>query len=117
MNRYSTAQVANFCRYAFKEEIKLRKQYTIVALLLVMAMVLTACSLDEVKEKFVGGTETVSGPSAASDSPVIIEDYDPVENVTLGEYKNVEVDCTVTEEEKQPADTEQYSGTDQKRKV
>ena len=79
----------------------MRKQYTIVALLLVMAMVLTACSLDEVKEKFVGGTETVSGSSAASDSPVIIEDYDPVENVTLGEYKNVEVDCTVTEEEMQ----------------
>lgn len=79
----------------------MRKQNTIVAFLLIMAMVLTGCSWDDVKEKFVGSPGSVTGSSAESDGPILIEDYDPVENVTLGDYKNIEVDCTVTEEEMQ----------------
>ncbi len=78
----------------------MRKQYTIVALLLILAMVMTGCSWDDLKEKFVGSEGSgVTGPAAASDAAVLIENYDPLECVTLGEYKGVEVDCTVTEDE------------------
>ena len=77
----------------------MRKQYTVGALLLILAMVMTGCSWDDLKEKFVGSEGSVSGSAAASDSAVEIENYDPVECVTLGEYKGVEVDCTVTEDE------------------
>ncbi len=69
----------------------MRKQVTVISLLVVMAMVLTGCSWNDIKEKFIG--------ESATGSAVSLLDYDPDEYVTLGEYKGIEVDCTVTDAE------------------
>lgn len=75
----------------------MKKMATAAALALAAVVALTGCSLEDVKEKFVGtqasGNQTVTGGS------VEIEDYTPEECVSLGEYKGVEVDCTVSDEE------------------
>lgn len=73
----------------------MKKQFTVIGLLLVMAMVLTGCSWDDVASKFTGEDRAASGSS------VTLEDYDTEECVTLGTYKGVEVDCSVTDEEVQ----------------
>lgn len=74
----------------------MKKQYTVVALLLVMAMVLTGCSWKDVKSKFFGNSE-----DTATGGAVQIEDYDATKCVTLGEYRGIEVDCSVTDDEVQ----------------
>ncbi|MCH5252298.1 MAG: trigger factor [Lachnospiraceae bacterium] len=71
----------------------MKKQVTVIGLLLVMAMVLTGCSWNDIKAKFIGED------TAATGSAVSLTDYDPDDYVTLGEYKGVEVDCTVSDEE------------------
>lgn len=77
----------------------MRKRYTVVAMALAAAMALTGCSIDDVKEKFVGTqaaeSQTVTGGS------IEIESYRPEECVTLAEYKGIEVDCTVTDDDVQ----------------
>lgn len=77
----------------------MKKKYTAVALALVAAMALTGCSLDDVKEKFIG-TQTATNQTVTGGS-VEIEDYSPEQCVSLGEYKGVEVDCTVSDDEVQ----------------
>ncbi len=78
----------------------MKKKYTILALLAIAAMVMTGCSWEEVKEKFVGVSTGAAVDEAATGSAVVeIEDYTAGDCVTLGEYKGVEVDCTVSEEE------------------
>ncbi|MCR5691211.1 MAG: FKBP-type peptidyl-prolyl cis-trans isomerase [Eubacterium sp.] len=77
----------------------MKKQYLLVGLLFVMMAVLTGCSWEDIKSKFVG-QEAASGSAvtgAAISGPVIIEDYNVDEVVTLGEYKGIEVDCRVTD--------------------
>lgn len=75
----------------------MKKKYTAVAIALMTAITLTGCSLEDVKEKFIGTqmsqSQTVTGGS------IEIESYTPEECVTLGEYKGIEVDCTVSDEE------------------
>ena len=82
-----------------KEDFTVRKRYTVVAMALAAAMALTGCSIDDVKEKFVGTqaaeSQTVTGGS------IEIESYRPEECVTLAEYKGIEVDCTVTDDDVQ----------------
>lgn len=73
----------------------MKRQYTIMALLLIMAVVMTGCTWNDVKSKFVGDDSAASGSAAAGGS------YDANECVTLGNYKGIEVDCTVTDEEVQ----------------
>ncbi|MCH5265886.1 MAG: trigger factor [Lachnospiraceae bacterium] len=78
----------------------MKKQYTVAALFLVIAMVLTGCSWEDVKEKFIGSN--TAGDGVATGSAVVeIEDYDVDDCITLAKYKGVEVDCTVSEEELQ----------------
>ena len=92
---------------------------TIAAVCCLSAMCLVGCSMSDFTEKFVGqdgpvassdeGSED-SGDAAAqytdadlpeyvSGQAVDIEEYNPLDYVTLGEYKGVEVDCRPTEEE------------------
>ncbi len=78
----------------------MKKQYTAVALALSAALVLTGCSWSDIKAKFVGG-DSASSTSVTSDGQVIVEDYDPNSCITLADYKGVEVDCTVSDDEVQ----------------
>lgn len=78
----------------------MKKQYTVIALLLTTAMVFTGCSWEDFTSKFVGGGDTASS-GAVSGGPVEIEDYNAEDCVKLAEYKGVEVDCTVKNEEVQ----------------
>lgn len=77
----------------------MKKKYSVVAVALVAAMALTGCSVDDVKEKFIGTqasvTHTITGGA------IEVEDYSPEECIQLAEYKGVEVDCTVTDDEVQ----------------
>lgn len=67
----------------------MKKTYMAVALALAMATMITGCSSSEVpsvKEMMVGKDKL---------------DYNPSECVSMKEYKGIEVDCTVTDEEVQ----------------
>ena len=77
----------------------MRKKYTVIALLLVTAMIFTGCSWNDIAAKFTGNDETASGSATAAEGPIVMEDYDPSECVILGEYTGVEVDCTVSSDE------------------
>lgn len=75
----------------------MKKKYTAVAIALVAAMALTGCSMDDVKEKFIG-TQTAKSGTVTGGS-IEIEEYSPEACVTLGQYKGVEVDCTVSDDD------------------
>lgn len=67
----------------------MKKSYMAVAIALAMSTMITGCSASKVpsvKEMFVGKGSM---------------DYDPVECVSIGEYKGIEVDCTVSDDEVQ----------------
>ncbi len=81
---------------------------TIAAAGVLSVMCLMGCSMSDVTEKFVGvasgsavSGSGVTGSSAelVSGQAVDIEEYDALALVELGEYKNVPVDCTVTDDE------------------
>lgn len=81
----------------------MKKQYTIVALLFIMTAVLTGCSWSEFKAK-ITGNDSASGGTAVTQNasgPVVIEDYNVDDCITLGTYKGVDVDCTVSDSELQ----------------
>lgn len=71
----------------------MKKQITVISIILVMAMVMTGCSWEDFKAKFVGEDQAASGSS------ITLDEIDTEECVTLGTYKGVEVDCTVSDEE------------------
>lgn len=75
----------------------MRNNYKAVAIALVASMTLTGCSVDKVKEMFIGTQAAKS--STVSGGSVVVEEYRPEACVTLGEYKGIEVDCTVTDED------------------
>ncbi len=78
----------------------MKKQYTIAAVIVLMAAVLTGCSWDDVKAKFVGDPHSADATSSAvSGGPIVIEDYDPLECLKLAEYKGIEIDCKVKDSE------------------
>lgn len=80
----------------------MKKQYTIVALLFIMTAVLTGCSWSEFKAK-ITGNDSASGTAVTQNAsgPVVIEDYNVDDCITLGTYKGVDVDCTVSDSELQ----------------
>lgn len=71
----------------------MKKQITVISIVLVIAMVMTGCSWEDVKSKFVGGDNSASGTS------ISLDEIDTEECITLGTYKGVEVDCTVSDDE------------------
>ncbi len=79
----------------------MKKQVVTACLVLAVATVMTGCTWEDFKAKFVGEESVSSGSavSGGSAEPIEIEDYDPNECVTLAEYKGVEVDCTVSKAE------------------
>ena len=84
---------------------------TIAAVAVLSIACLTACSMDDVTEKFIGAasgsaadasasaTGSAALPAYVSGQAVDIEEYNVLDLVELGEYKGVPVDCTVTDEE------------------
>lgn len=66
----------------------MKKKLMAVCLICIMAMSLTGCSWSDIKAKFTGGQP---------------KDYVASESVSLGEYKGIEVDCSVSEEEVESA--------------
>ncbi len=80
----------------------MKKQYTIVALLFIMTAVLTGCSWSEFKAK-ITGNDSASDTAVTQNAsgPVVIEDYNVDDCITLGTYKGVDVDCTVSDSELQ----------------
>ena len=80
----------------------MKKQYTIVALLFIMTAVLTGCSWSEFKAK-ITGNDSASGTAVTQNAsgPVVIEDYNVDDCITLGTYTGVDVDCTVSDSELQ----------------
>ena len=78
----------------------MKKQYTFAVLALSATLALAGCSWSDVKSKLVGDVAaTVSSSAVSGDSVVVVEDYDPNQCVTLAEYKGVEVDCSVTDDD------------------
>lgn len=80
----------------------MKKQYTVVALLFIVTAVLTGCSWSEFKAK-ITGNDSASGTAVTQNAsgPVVIEDYNVDDCITLGTYKGVDVDCTVSDSELQ----------------
>ena len=85
---------------------------TIAAVAVLSIACLTACSMDDFTEKFIGaasgsavdeGVASATGsaalPTYVSGQAVDIEEYNALELVELGQYKDVPVDCTVTDDE------------------
>lgn len=70
----------------------MKKRAFIISTFLSVSLMLTGCSWDEIKSKFTGEDTSVSGSA-------VVEDYDATECVTLPEYKGIEVDCTVSDED------------------
>ena len=77
----------------------MRKRYTVIALLLVAAMMFTGCSWNDITAKFVGDGAVTATGSAALEGPIVMEAYEAQECVTLGQYTGVEVDCSVSADE------------------
>ena len=80
----------------------MKKQYTIVALLFIMTAVLTGCSWSEFKAK-ITGNDSASGTAVTQNAsgPVVIEDYNVDDCITLGTYNGVDVDFKVSDSELQ----------------
>ena len=74
----------------------MKNKVTAAAMALAAAIVLTGCSWDDVAEKFIGtqGKET----QVVTGGAIEIEAYSPEQCITLGQYKGVEVDCTVPDD-------------------
>lgn len=72
----------------------MKKRAFIISTFLSVSLMLTGCSWDEIRSKFTGEDMSVSGSA-------VVEDYDAAECVTLPEYKGIEVDCTVSDEDVQ----------------
>lgn len=76
----------------------MKKRAVIISTFLAASLMLTGCSWNDIKAKFTGedgSTQTASG------SAIVVEDYDPEECITLPEYKGIEVDCKVSDEDVQ----------------
>ena len=85
----------------------MKKQYTIIAMFFVITAVLTGCSWSDIKSKFTG--EDAASGSAVTTGPVIIEAYNVEDCVEVKDYKGIEIDCTVSDEDIQEAIDEQLS--------
>ena len=75
----------------------MKKQHLIVGALLALTIGLAGCSWSDITNQFMGKNATDAALS--SSGPVAIEDYDLDSCIKLAEYKGIEVDCTVSDEE------------------
>lgn len=73
----------------------MKKRAVMISALLSVSLMLTGCSWNEIKSKFTGEDTSTT----ASGSAIVVEDYNAEECVTVPEYKGIEVDGTVSEEE------------------
>ena len=71
----------------------MKRRAVILSMVLSASLVLTGCSWSEIKSKFTG--EDSSTTSTASQD----DDYVASECVSIPEYKGIEVDCTVSDDE------------------
>lgn len=72
----------------------MKKKFSVAALVAVMALLLTGCSMEGIP----------SFRAMMFGEPEIVElSYDPFDYITLGQYKNIEVENTVTEDSLQDA--------------
>ena len=91
---------------------RLRVAMTAVAIGVMSTFVLTGCTMEDFTELFMGrsaeraaevsgdnSTDSGTVADVATGDAVQIEDYDATELVELVEYKGVEMDCTVSDEE------------------
>lgn len=76
----------------------MKKKAAILSVCLAASLVFTGCSWGDIKAKFTG--EDTSAP-AATGGAIVVEEYDPLECVTLPEYKGIEVDCKISDEDVQ----------------
>lgn len=75
----------------------MKKRAIIISALLSVSLMLTGCSWDEIKAKFTGEDTSTTVSGAA----IVVEDYNPEECVSVPEYKGIEVDCSVGDDEVQ----------------
>ena len=73
----------------------MKRRAVILSMVLSASLVLTGCSWSEIKSKFTG--EDSSTTSTASQD----DDYVASECVSIPEYKGIEVDCSVSDDEVQ----------------
>lgn len=90
----------------------MKKRAIVISVLLSVALMCTGCSWEEIKTKFTGEDGTAN---TASGSAIVIEDYNPEECVTVPEYKGIEVDCTVGDDEVE-ADVQSFLSNNSKEK-
>lgn len=90
----------------------MKKRAVVISALLTMSLVLTGCSVswNDIKGKFTGKDGTVVSGSAIDFAEIHAEDY-----VTVPEYKGIEVDCTVGDDEVE-AEIESFLGENAKEK-
>ncbi len=74
----------------------MKRKAVMISAFLAASLMLTGCSWNDIKAKFTG--EDTSAP-VASGSAIVIEDYKPEECVTVPEYKGIEVDCKISDED------------------
>ncbi len=76
----------------------MKRKAVMISAFLAAALMLTGCSWNDIKAKFTG--EDTSAP-VASGSAIVIEEYNPEDCVTVPEYKGIEVDCKISDEDLQ----------------
>lgn len=76
----------------------MKRKAVMISAFLAASLMLTGCSWNDIKAKFTG--EDTSAP-AASGSAIVIEEYNPEDCVTVPEYKGIEVDCKISDEDLQ----------------
>ncbi len=77
----------------------MKKRAVVLSILLAASLFVTGCSWSEVRSKFTG--EDVDGGAGSGTEETVIAEYVASEYVTVPEYKGIEVDCTVSEEDLQ----------------
>ncbi len=88
----------------------MKKRAVVISTLMAMSLMLTSCggSWEEIKGKFTGNDGSVVSESAINFDEIKPEDY-----VTVPEYKGIEVDCSVGEDEIE-AEIESFLGENSK---
>ncbi len=89
----------------------MKRRAIVVSALLTASLMLTSCSSwEEIKGKFTGKDNSV-----VSGSTINFDEINPEDYVTVGEYKGIEVDCKVKEDEIE-AEIEYFLGENSKEK-
>ncbi len=73
----------------------MKKRAIILSAFLATSLMLTGCTWNDIKAKFTGADTT----GAVSGAAINLDDYKPEDYVTVPEYKGIEVDCKVGDDE------------------